>query len=232
MPLGRGFSPARADCGYRAPLAPRLARSNLIVSPAESGGGETDSFFRSSLVSPAAKAFNSRINKAQTDNPLVRVLIVDDQDLFRTGLASLLKAQHDIEVVGQASGGRLGVRLANELRPDVVLMDLRPPDIAGGEAIHAIVATHPSMRALVLTAASEDAAVATAMRAGASGFLAKDTPVDEVVAAVRATARGVAWLSPRAAEIVLGRFVTRTSSQDPSAPRSISCRPVSGMCCA
>jgi two-component system NarL family response regulator len=146
------------------------------------------------------------MNEAQIDNALIRVLIVDDHDLFRTGLASLLKSQRDIEVVGQASGGRMGVRLADELRPDVVLMDLRLPDIGGAEAILAIVEAHPCARVLALTAESEPTAVATAIRAGARGFLAKDTPVEEVVVAVRATARGAAWLSPCAAEVVLGQL--------------------------
>src|SRR5437588_2003558 len=136
----------------------------------------------------------------------MRVLVVDDHDLFRTGLATLLASQDDIEVVAQASGGRMGVRLADELRPDVVLMDLRMPDIAGADATAAIHRSHPAIRVLALTAMSEDAAVASAMRAGASGFLAKDTPIDEVVAAVRAAAGGAAWLSPRAAEVVLGQL--------------------------
>ena len=117
------------------------------------------------------------------------MLVVDDHDLYRTGLASLLGAQSDIEVVAQASGGRMGIRLADELRPDVVLMDLRMPDVEGAQATFAILQRHPSMRVLALTAVSEDAAVASAMRAGACGFLAKDTPVDHLVAAVRAAAR-------------------------------------------
>jgi DNA-binding NarL/FixJ family response regulator len=150
----------------------------------------------------------------RTNGVHIRVLVVDDHDLFRTGLASLLGAQSDIEVVAQASGGRTGIRLAGELRPDVVLMDLRMPDIDGAEATFTIMQRDPSMRVLALTAVSEDAAVAAAMRAGASGFLAKDTPIDEVVSAVRAAAGGSSWLSPRAAEVVLGRI--RNSGSDGS----------------
>jgi DNA-binding NarL/FixJ family response regulator len=144
--------------------------------------------------------------QGQTDAAPIRVLVVDDHDLFRTGLASLLGSNDDIEVVAQASGGRMGVRLARELRPDVVLMDLRMPDVEGAEATAAILQSQPSMRVLALTAVSEDAAVAAAMRAGACGFLAKDTPIDELITAVRAAARGAAWLSPRAAEVVLGQL--------------------------
>jgi two-component system, NarL family, response regulator LiaR len=136
----------------------------------------------------------------------IRVLVVDDHDLFRAGLASLLGAQPGIEVVAQASGGRMGVRLANELQPDVVLMDVRMPDLEGPEATREILEQHPSIRVVALTVVSDDADVAAVVEAGASGFLAKDTPIDGVVLAVRAAANGVAWLSPRAAEVVLGRL--------------------------
>ena len=135
----------------------------------------------------------------------IRVLVVDDHDLFRAGLASLLAAQPDIEVVAQASGGRVGVRLAEELRPDVVLMDVRMPDLEGPEATREILEHDPSIRVLALTVVSSDADVAAVVEAGACGFLAKDTPIEGVVVAVRAAAQGVAWLSPRAAEVVLGR---------------------------
>jgi two-component system, NarL family, response regulator LiaR len=137
---------------------------------------------------------------------LIRVLVVDDHDLFRTGLSSLLSSQPDMEVVAQASGGRMALRLANELRPDVVLMDLRMPDLDGPAATRAILQENPAIRVVVLTAMAEDAAVAVAIHAGACGFLAKDTPIDDVVAAVRAAASGAAWLAPRAAEVVLGRI--------------------------
>ncbi len=139
---------------------------------------------------------------------MIRVLVVDDHDLFRTGLASLLTAENEIEVVGQASGGRVGVRLATELRPDVVLMDVRMPDLSGREATQRIVSLHPEIRVLALTVSSEDDDVATMLQAGAGGFLAKDTSVDSLVEAVKAAADGAAWLSPRAAEVVLSRIRT------------------------
>src|SRR5262249_37853714 len=141
-----------------------------------------------------------------------------DHDLFRTGLASLLGAQPDIEVVAQASGGRMGIRLAGELRPDVVLMDLRMPDIEGAEATYTIMQPDPSMRVLSLTPVSEAAAVSAAMGAGAAGFRAKDTPITEVVAAVRAAAGGSSWLSPRAAEVVLGRLRNAGSTNAHNGP--------------
>jgi two-component system NarL family response regulator len=149
------------------------------------------------------------MNEQAGPHTMIRVLVVDDHDLFRTGLASLLASQPDIEVVGQASGGRAGVRLADELQPDVVLMDLRMPDIEGPDATRAILASHPSTRVVALTAVSNDADVTEALEAGACGFLAKDTPIDGVAVAVRAAADGAAWLSPRAAEVVLGRLRAR-----------------------
>ncbi|MGP0052102.1 MAG: response regulator [Solirubrobacteraceae bacterium] len=135
----------------------------------------------------------------------ISVIIVDDHDLFRTGLTRLLSGRPGIEVVGQASGGRMGVRLAQELAPDVVLMDLGMPDLGGLDATRAIVASGSPTRVVALTVLSDDENVASALEAGACGFLAKDTPIEDMVVALRAAARGAAWLSPRAAEVVLGR---------------------------
>jgi DNA-binding NarL/FixJ family response regulator len=156
----------------------------------------------------------------------IRVLVVDDHDLFRTGLATLLASQPDIEVVAQASNGRLGVQLADQLRPDVVLMDLRMPHLEGPEAIREILELHPAMRILALTVVTESSAVAAAMEAGACGFLAKDTPIDAVAAAVRAAAQGAAWLSPRAAEVVLGQLRRAEAPQtsDQGALKQLSAR--------
>src|ERR1035438_2021789 len=133
-------------------------------------------------------------------SPIIRVLVVDDSHLFRTGLSALLGSQPDIEVVAQASGGRMGVRLARELRPDVVLMDLRMPDLQGAEATRAIVAGEPTTRVVALTVSAEEPDVAATIQAGACGFLVKGTPIEDVVLAVRAAAQGAAWLSPHAAE--------------------------------
>jgi DNA-binding NarL/FixJ family response regulator len=136
----------------------------------------------------------------------IRVLVVDDHDLFRAGLASVLASQDGIDVVAQASGGRAGARLAAELRPDVVLMDMRMPDLDGTAAMQEILAHNPDIRVLALTVASDEVDVAAAVVAGACGYLLKDSPIDDVVEAVRAAARGIAWLSPRAAEALLARI--------------------------
>jgi DNA-binding NarL/FixJ family response regulator len=159
---------------------------------------------------------------------MVRLLVVDDHDLFRAGLASLLSGEAGIEVVGQASGGKMGVRLAAELAPDVVLMDVRMPDITGPEATRQIVARNPEIKVLALTVSTDDADVSDALQAGAVGFLAKDTPIDSLVVAVYAAASGAAWLSPQAAEVVLGRIRTAapTPQRDGSALEQLSEREI------
>jgi DNA-binding NarL/FixJ family response regulator len=155
----------------------------------------------------------------EQDGARLRVLVVDDHDLFRIGLASLLSAESDIEVIAQASGGQMSVRLADELHPDVVLMDLRMPDLSGIEATRQIVERRPETRVLALTIASAEAEVTAVLQAGACGFLAKDTEVDSVVAAIRAAASGAAWLSPKAAQFVLGRIRMKVPAQPPAANR-------------
>ena len=143
-------------------------------------------------------------NSALTES--TRVLVADDHDLFRVGLASALATYGDIEVVAQASGGRMATRLAAELRPDVILMDLRMPDLDGLEATREILEADPSARVVALTVAAGEADVAAAVTAGASGYLMKDSPVDDVATAIRAAMSGSAWLSPRAARTVLDRM--------------------------
>ncbi len=163
-------------------------------------------------------AEGSGMDGARSEEPSVRVLVVDDHDLFRAGLSSLLAIDPKIEVVAQASGGRTGVRLAGELAPDVVLMDVRMPDLDGLSATRAILERDPTARIVVLTAmSSTDDEVAVALKAGACGFVAKDTPVEDVAAAIHAAARGAAWLSPRAAEVVLG-YVRRSGTVQAAVP--------------
>jgi DNA-binding NarL/FixJ family response regulator len=132
---------------------------------------------------------------AVTDKRVIRVVVADDHDLLRTGLALILDAQPDIEVVGQAADGRQAVALARQTSPDVVLMDVRMPHLDGVAATREIVATHPASRVLVLTTFDVDDYVLGALRAGASGFLLKDTPRASLLAAVRAVAEGDVLLS-------------------------------------
>jgi two-component system, NarL family, response regulator LiaR len=154
----------------------------------------------------------------QQNGTPIRVLVVDDHDLFRAGLASLLSEQDGIEIVAQASGGRMGVRLAGELQPDVVLMDIRMDDLSGIEATRQVIEQHPDIRVLALTVVSTEDEVIAALHAGASGFLAKDTEIVNVVVAIRAAVAGTAWLSPQAAQVVLGRIRDATV-QEPQDPR-------------
>jgi DNA-binding NarL/FixJ family response regulator len=149
----------------------------------------------------------------------IRVLIADDYDLFRVGLASLLGTEEDIEVVAQASGGKMAVRLAAELRPDVVLMDLRMPDLDGLQATRAILEHDPSARVVILTVAAGDEDVAAAVAAGACGYLVKDSPNQDVIAAIHAAVLGTPWLSPGAAQALLdwtrGRYAEAQPAPEP-----------------
>jgi DNA-binding NarL/FixJ family response regulator len=143
-----------------------------------------------------------------------RVLLADDQALVRAGFAMILEAQPDLEVVGEARDGNEAIALAERLRPDVVLMDVRMPHLDGIAATAAITAAQPSVRVLVLTTFDLDDYVYAALRAGASGFLLKDVGRDDLVAAVRVVAAGDALLAPAITRRLLADFVR----QRPAAP--------------
>jgi DNA-binding NarL/FixJ family response regulator len=141
-------------------------------------------------------------------NEQLRVLICDDHPVFRNGLRMLLAAQDGIEVVGDASDGREGVRLAADLQPDVVVMDLQMPELNGIEATREIVATSPHVRVLVLTMFEDDDSVFAAMRAGARGYLLKGADQDEIVRAIEAVGSGEAIFGPSVAARVIEYFTT------------------------
>jgi DNA-binding NarL/FixJ family response regulator len=137
----------------------------------------------------------------------IKVAVVDDQALMRDGFTMILDAQDDITVVGDAENGRSGVELCRRTRPDVVLMDVRMPDMDGIEATRLIVADPVlETKVLVLTTFDLDEYVFAAMRAGASGFLLKDTPARELVNAVRVIAAGDALLSPSVTRRLIEAF--------------------------
>jgi DNA-binding NarL/FixJ family response regulator len=137
----------------------------------------------------------------------IRVAIVDDQALMRDGFSMILDAQPDIDVVGDAENGRLGVELCLRTRPDVVLMDIRMPVLDGIEATRLITSSDDcDTKVLVLTTFDLDEYVYAAMRSGASGYLLKDTPAKELVAAVRVIAQGDSLLSPSVTRRLIEEF--------------------------
>ena len=141
----------------------------------------------------------------------IRVLIVDDHDLFRTGLRNLLEEQ-GVHVLGEAASGTDAVRSVRENAPDVVVMDLNMPGMGGVDATRHIASIAPLTRVVVLTISDEDADVMDAILAGACGYLLKDASIDELMAGIRAAARGESLISPGIAAKVLQR-VRATSAQ-------------------
>jgi DNA-binding NarL/FixJ family response regulator len=142
----------------------------------------------------------------------IRVLIADDQALMRTGFRMILDAEPDIEVVGEAIDGADAVRRFRDLGPDVVVMDVRMPTLDGIEATRRLAALDPPARVLILTTFDLDEYVYEALRAGASGFLLKDRPSEELVAAVRVIAAGDALLAPSVTRRLIEEFARRAPS--------------------
>ncbi|MEX0160843.1 MULTISPECIES: response regulator [unclassified Microbacterium] len=145
----------------------------------------------------------------------IRLLLVDDQALIRVGFRMVLDAEADMVVVGEAADGHDAIAQAAELRPDLVLMDIRMPGLDGIAATAAIVREHPQTRVLVLTTFDLDEYAFGAIRAGASGFLLKDAQRHEMIAAIRAIHRGDAALSPRITRMLL-EHVTPTLGAMPA----------------
>ena len=142
---------------------------------------------------------------------MIRVVIADDQDLVREGLRMMLSAESDIEVVGEARTGREALNRVHELAPDVVLMDIRMPEVDGIEATSRLVAAGATARVLVLTTFDLDEYVYRAMRSGASGFLLKDATREQLSAAVRAVHQGDALLSPSITRRLVADYCSRPS---------------------
>jgi DNA-binding NarL/FixJ family response regulator len=143
---------------------------------------------------------------------LIRVAVADDQALVRGGFAVLLRSADDIDVVGEAADGREAVELVRTHRPDVVLMDIRMPEMDGLEATAIITAESPVTRVLILTTFDLDEYVFQALRAGASGFLLKDTRPEELLSAVRVLAEGEALLAPRITRRLIEKFAQQPST--------------------
>jgi DNA-binding NarL/FixJ family response regulator len=138
---------------------------------------------------------------------VIRVLLVDDQSLVRMGFRMILEAEPDITVVGEAGDGAAGVRMSGALRPDVVLMDVRMPGVDGIDATAAITDAGGPAKVLILTTYDLDHYVYAGLRAGASGFLLKDAPPADLLAAIRTVADGAAVLAPTTTRRLIDRFV-------------------------
>lgn len=151
----------------------------------------------------------------------IKVMLVDDQPLLRTGFRMVLGAESDIDVMSEAGDGVEAVDLARRLLPDVILMDIRMPRMDGVAATKAIVEAKLPVKVLILTTFDLDEYIVGALRAGASGFLAKDVPADDLVAAIRSVAAGEAVVAPRILRRLLEKFVDRLPDPAGGTPTSL-----------
>jgi DNA-binding NarL/FixJ family response regulator len=155
----------------------------------------------------------------------IRVVLADDQPLVRSGLRVLMADSPDLEVAGEAGTGAEAVELARDLRPDVVLMDIRMPGLDGIEATRLITASSEPARVIMLTTFDDDDYVYGALRAGASGFLLKDMDLDDILAAIRVVAGGDALIAPAVTRRLIAEFATRPERGRPRPGR----RPLDGI---
>lgn len=146
----------------------------------------------------------------------MRILLADDHQILREGLKGLLARQPDMQVVGEAADGRTTVRMASELAPDVVVMDIGMPGLNGVEATRQIAAHHPGVRVIALSMHSDRRYVTEMLRAGAAGYLVKDSAFEELAQAVNAVAAGKVYLSPSVADAVVDHHVRGGGGGEPS----------------
>ena len=152
---------------------------------------------------------------------MIRVVVADDHPIVRAGIVALLQDADDVEVVGQASDGEAAVAIALTQRPDVVLMDLRMPGLNGDAATARILAREPRIRVLILTTYESDDQILAAIEAGAAGYLLKAAPESEILAGLRATARGETALAPSAAAALVRRTTGKPSTGPSLSPREL-----------
>ena len=155
---------------------------------------------------------------------MIRTLVVDDQSMVRAGLRMLLAEEPDIDVVAEACNGVEAIAQANRYRPDVVLMDIRMPELDGLEATRRLLAAHDDMKVLILTTFDLDEYVYEALRAGASGFVLKDDPPEQLIVAVRTVAAGDALLSPAVTRNVIAHFTRQQRRSPPRALETLTAR--------
>ncbi|MFJ1791316.1 response regulator [Kitasatospora griseola] len=152
----------------------------------------------------------------------VRILLVDDQPLVRAALSMVVKDAPDLEIIGEAGNGDEAVRLASELTPSVIVMDIRMPGMDGIEATRRITAGPSTAHVLVLTTFDDDEYVYGALRAGASGFLVKDMGLEEILAAIRVVAAGDALLAPRVTRRLIADLTSRPTPGSSAPPRTLA----------
>ncbi|MDN7142025.1 UvrY/SirA/GacA family response regulator transcription factor [Pseudomonas sp. JQ170] len=153
---------------------------------------------------------------------MIRVLVVDDHDLVRTGITRMLADIDDLQVVGQADSGEASLKVARELKPDVVLMDVKMPGIGGLEATRKLLRSHPDVKVVAVTACEEDPFPTRLLQAGAAGYLTKGAGLDEMVQAIRLVFAGQRYISPQIAQqLALKSFQPQGSPFDALSEREI-----------
>jgi DNA-binding NarL/FixJ family response regulator len=146
----------------------------------------------------------------------IRVLLADDHKIVREGVRSLLGNEFDMEIVGEAEDGRQALELASELSPDVVVIDITMPNLNGADATRQIIRNSPNIKVVALSIHSSRAFVVDMLKAGASGYVLKESPFDELVGAIRRVVAGEKHLSPKVAGVVVSDYVERLSKVDES----------------
>ena len=152
---------------------------------------------------------------------MIRLLLADDHAVVRQGTAELLRRESDLEVIAEAENGLQAVELAEKLRPDIVVMDVRMPQLSGVEATRRIRETMPDVRVLILTAHEDDQYIFSLLQAGANGYLLKTAPISELVKAIRQVKEGFSPIDPSIARKLIAR-VSEREQEKPSADKQIS----------
>lgn len=147
----------------------------------------------------------------------ITILLADDHKIVRDGLRTLIENERDMEVVAEAEDGRMAVKLAKKLNPNIIIMDITMPDLNGIDATRAIIEEAPGVKVIALSMHSDRRFVSGMLEAGASGYLLKDSAFDELARAVRAVVDNQIYLSPKIADIVVRRFVSKSMSTERSA---------------